>query len=126
MNSVNITGRLTASPEVRVSNSGNSIAKFTVAVDRGKNKDGVKETDFPSVIAYGKTAEMVDKYCYKGMMVAVSGSIRTGSYEKDGRKIYTTDIVANKVDFLSKREDAPSKDDHPVQGFQQIIDDIPF
>ncbi|MBR2999695.1 MAG: single-stranded DNA-binding protein [Oscillospiraceae bacterium] len=126
MNSVNLVGRLTASPEVRTASSGNSIARFTVAVDRGKNKEGVKETDFPSCVAYGKTAETVDKYCFKGMMVGITGNLHTGKYEKDGRTVYFTEVVVNKLDFMSKREDAPAKDDRPVEGFQQILEDVPF
>ena len=127
MNCVCITGRLVSAPEYRESGSGSKLARFTVAVDRGKTKEGVKITDFPNCVAYDKVAELVDKYCFKGMMVAVTGSIHTGKYEKDGKMVYFTEVAAQRVDFLSKREDEPGKDDVPVKGFSQIDpSSIPF
>lgn len=96
MNSVHISGRLTADPEVRYSQDGLPIANFTVAVDRGKDKGA----DFIRVKAFSKTAQLVEKYTAKGKRVIVEGSIHTGSYDKNGEKVFFTDVNAFKVEFL--------------------------
>lgn len=123
MNTVQLIGRLTKDPEIRTTQSGNMIARFNLAVSRDRDA-----ADFPAVIAFGKTAELIEKYCRKGKLVGVSGRIVTGSFEKDGRKIYTTDVVADRIEFLS-RDEAPAAEqpqDIP-EGFSQITDeDIPF
>ena len=103
MNSVALVGRLTRDPEVRYSTSGNqmAIAKFTIAVDRDRaSKDSEQSADFIGITCFGKTAELVEKYMGKGRLVGVTGRIQTGSYEKDGRKVYTTDVIADRVEFL--------------------------
>lgn len=106
MNKVVLTGRLTKDPDVRYTNGGNSIARFTVAVDRRfKSKDGNgPDADFPSVVAFGKTAEFLEKYFHKGMKINLIGRIQTGSYKKeDGTTVYTTDVVAEEVEFGESR-----------------------
>lgn len=127
MNTVSVIGRITKDPEVRYSATGTAYGRFSVAIDRGKDKNGNdRGADFPSVVVLGKTAELVEKYCFKGMLVGVSGSIQTGSYEKDGHKLYTTDILAERVEFLSRRESQDAQATIP-EGFAQITDeDIPF
>ncbi len=125
MNSVIIIGRLTKDPEVRYTGDQMAVASFTLAVDRPKKKDKDKETDFPRVTAFGKTAENIERYMSKGKMIAVQGNIRTGSYDKDGVKVYTTDVIAERVQFLSsgeKTEKSESQDE-----FQVVDDsDIPW
>lgn len=110
MNNVTLVGRLTRNPELK---SGSVIvARFSVAIDRGKDKDGNdRGTDFPNVVVFGKQAENCAKYLEKGRQVAVQGRIQTGSYEKkDGTKVYTTDVVADRVEFLGSK---PEGDPHP-------------
>ena len=125
MNSVMLIGRLTRDPDVRYKDD-MAVARFTVAVDR-PTKD--KTSDFPSVIAFGKTAEIVEKYLAKGSQVGISGRIQTGNYtNKDGVKVYTTDVVADRVEFLGKKEEKPVETvEKAPEGFEQIsADEIPF
>lgn len=102
MNHVQLTGRLTKDPECKKT-AGNtlSVARFTLAVRRPKTKEGDPEADFLPIVCFGKLAENIAQYVHKGRLVAVSGRIQIGSYEKEGKKIYTTDIIANSIEFLS-------------------------
>ena len=117
-----------------------AVATFTLAIDRPTKADREKETDFPRVKAFGKTAENCEKYLAKGRMVAVQGSLQTGSYEdKDGKRVYTTDVMANRVEFLEwgdrPQSNAPASngaqtssfnaDDVP-DNFQALDEDVPF
>jgi len=108
MNSVELTGRLTKDPDVRYTGSGMAIGRFTLAVDRQRSaKEGEQTADFIGITCFGKTAELIEKYVKKGRLVGVSGRIQTGYYERENRRVYTTDIVANRVEFLSRNpEDA--------------------
>ena len=117
MNSVILMGRLTKDPQVSYTGEGKAIARFTVAVDR--NKD---QSDFIGCVAFGKTAEIIEKYFAKGKPIALLGHIQTGSYEKEGKKVYTTDVIADRVEFvLSDKTEA--KEDQ----MEFIPDDsIPF
>lgn len=142
MNQVCLIGRLTRDPEIRYGGDVNQtcIARFTVAIDRMKGKDGKTIADFPSCIAFGKTAEIVDKYVHKGDLIGVTGRLQTGSYEnKSGQRIYTTDVVIDRVDLISPRDKSagpddyasskqvPAPDDVDLSGFSQLsVDDIPF
>lgn len=102
MNKVILTGRLTRDPDVKYTNGGSSVARFAVAVNRRfKPKDGSGPTaDFPGIVCFGKTAEHVEKYFKKGMKIDIVGRLQTGSYKKeDGTTVYTTDVVAEEVDF---------------------------
>lgn len=110
MNSVNLIGRLTANPEVKATSEGMPMAKFSIAIDRPMSQEkresyeaeGKNTVDFPRIVAWGKQAESIGKYLKKGDPVGVSGSVTTGSFTKeDGSKVYTTDITANRVRFLS-------------------------
>lgn len=102
MNKAFLIGRLTRDPELRYSSSNTAVVNFTIAIDRQyTNKDGQRETDFIRVVAYNKQAENIKKFITKGSLVAVDGRIQTGSYDdKDGKRVYTTDIVADRVQFL--------------------------
>ncbi len=139
MNKVTLIGRLTKDPEVRYSSgSQTAVARFSLAIDRAKKANGEDGgTDFPNIVAFGKTAELVEKYVTKGQQIAVEGRIQTGSYERDGVKHYTTDIVAERVEFLGKKDQSSdalpkgiekSKDEDSVYDvFTNIADDdIPF
>ena len=106
MNSVILIGNLTRDPELRYSTgaSQTAICRFTVAVnDRRRNPQTQEWEDNPSfipIVVFGKQAENCDRYLAKGRKVAVNGRIQTGSYEKDGRTIYTTEVIASNVEFL--------------------------
>lgn len=98
MNQVTLIGRLTKDVEVRSGQNGKSFAKITIAIDRhGKDK----ETDFPRVTVFGTQAENLAKYQGKGSLIAIEGHITTGNYQKDGETVYTTDIIADRIEFLS-------------------------
>lgn len=103
MNNVTLVGRLTADPKKTVTQSGATIVRFNLAVNRQfKNEQGEYETDFINCIVFGKTAETTNEYCKKGDLVAVKGRIQTGSYTaQDGSKRYTTEVVASNLSFSS-------------------------
>lgn len=113
MNVSIIMGRITKDLELRQTTSGTSVLRFTVAVDR-YSKDKENDTDFISCIAFGKNAEFIGKWFSKGQMIALEGSIKTGSYEKDGRKVYTTDIIVNHASFCGDRQ---TNGNAPQSGF---------
>lgn len=118
MNKCILMGRLTRDPEIRYTQGDNSMAvmKFTLAVDRRAKKDAKQEADFITCAAFGKTAEVIDKYCSKGSKIAVSGRIQTGSYtNKDGNKVYTTDVMVEEFDFCEGRKDSATKSEEPKQ-----------
>ena len=108
MNSVVLIGRLTKDVDLRYSNNQTAVGRFSLAVDR-HDKD--KNCDFISCIAFGKSAENLEKYVKKGNKVAINGRIQTGSYKnKEGRQVYTTDVVAERVEFIESKQNpqAPS------------------
>lgn len=100
-----IMGRLTADPELRKTPSGVSVTRFTVAVDRAYKQGEERKADFINVIAWRSTSEFICKYFKKGSMIAIQGSIETGSYEKDGVKRNTFEIVADNVSFCGSKND---------------------
>ena len=104
MNHVDLIGRLTADPELKRTANGNSACNFTLAVNRYKKVEGQPDADFIRCKAFGKTAENLCRYQHKGSLIAVSGSIQTGSYMKEAQKVYTTDILIASVEFLEKKE----------------------
>ena len=110
MNKVVLVGRLTKDPELRfAAGSGSAVCRFTVAVNRQFKKD---ETDFIGCVAFGKTAEIIAQYLTKGREIAVSGSIRTGSYDaQDGTKRYTTDVAVDSFDFIGSNSGAARSND---------------
>lgn len=107
MNKVNLIGRLTADPEVRYTQGDQPmcIASYRLAVERrGKKVEGQQNADFISIKAFGKGGEFAEKYLHKGMKVAVSGHIQTGSYTRqDGQKVYTTDVIADEQEFCESK-----------------------
>ena len=105
LNRVILIGRLTKKPELRFLPNGTATAGFTLAVDRPfTNKQGERETDFLPIVTWRKVAENCAEYLDKGSLVAVDGRIQTRNYEKDGRRVYITDVVAENVRFLDKRK----------------------
>lgn len=105
MNRVIAMGNLTKAIEIRKTASGVAVANFTLAVKREvKNKDGEYESDFINCIAFGNQADMMSKYFDKGNKVAIEGHIQSGSYEKDGKKVYTTDVVVEKIHFVESKQ----------------------
>ena len=122
MNKVILIGRLTKDPELNfTAGTGTAVCRFNLAVTRPFKKD---ETDFINCIAFGKTGETIAQYLTKGRQLAVTGSIRTGSYDaKDGTKRYTTDIVVDSFEFIGSNKN--ENQDGPSQGNQDsFYDDI--
>lgn len=105
MNKAFLIGRLTRDPELRYSSSNAAIVNFSIAIDRQyTNNQGQRETDFINIVAFQKQAENIKKYVGKGSLVAVDGRIQTRNYEdKDGKRVYVTEVVADRVQFLDSR-----------------------
>ena len=134
MNKVILMGRLTRDPEVRYSTNGDkqtAVARFTLAVDRRIKQEGQPTADFIGCVAFGKQGEFVEKYLKQGTKIVLTGRIQTGSFtNKDGQKVYTTDIVAEEIEFAeSKKESAPSDPpaSHDFEDIPEGIEqDLPF
>ena len=106
MNKTVFMGRLTADPQVRYSQGDNAtaVARYTLAVNRKFKKDGEPTADFIPCVVFGRSAEFAEKYFRKGMQVAISGRIQTGSYtNKDGQKVYTTEVVVEEQEFAESK-----------------------
>ena len=126
MNQVNLLGRLTKDVEFRFgAGNGNPIARFSIAVNRKFKKD---EADFINCIAFGKTADIINQYLSKGSQIAISGNIRTGSYEaQDGTRRYTTDIVVETFDFISGNNKQENKANEFEEEMNRVEDGyVPF
>lgn len=122
-------GRLTKDPDVRYTQGGLGIARYTLAVDRRFKKEGEPDADFIGCVAFGKQAEFAEKYFHQGIKIAITGRIQTGSYtNKDGQKVYTTDVVVENQEFAeSKKQSEVSEEvvrqDPPADGkFHSVID----
>lgn len=145
INQVNITGRLVRDPEIRVDNkSQKTCARITVALDRGRDSNGNDlGADFPLVVFWGGIADNIEKYLKKGMLVSVTGKIRTGSYvNKDNVKVFYTEIAGSNIVYMNPKESSGEYSNAPsasavtgeahmsqtrVEGFEQLNDDdIPF
>ena len=138
MNKVNLIGRLTSDPEVRYTQGDQPmcIASYRLAVERrGKKVEGQQNADFISIKAFGNGGEFAEKYLHKGMKVAVSGHIQTGSYtNRDGQKVYTTDVIADEQEFCESKaandvaqNTAPKetqKEKPPIDDFMSIPNGI--
>lgn len=129
MNKVVLMGRLTRDPEVRYSQGENptAVARFTLAVERRFKREGEETADFIRCLAFGKNAEVVEKYFRQGLKVVIAGRIQTGSYtNKDGQKIYTTDIVIEDQEFAESKKTSESTTGigETADGFMKIPDGI--
>lgn len=142
MNSVSLIGRLTRDPDVRYTGAGQmAVVRFSIAIDRFARQGEEKKTDFPSIVAFGKTAETCGRFLAKGRLVGISGRLQTGSYQnKNGDTVYTTDVIADRVDFLEwgDRNESPVRKnesdlstsfedvDEMPDSFQAIDEDVPW
>ena len=140
MNNVVLIGRLTRDVELRYTTSQMAVATFSLAIDRPVRAGKERETDFPRVTVFGKQAENCEKYLAKGRMAAVQGRLQTGSYtNKDGATVYTTDVIANIVEFLEwgdrPQSNAPANSGAQASNFnasdvpddfQALDEDVPF
>lgn len=133
MNRAVLVGRLTRDPELRYTQSGIAVANFTIAVNRRFAREGEQSADFIPVIVWQKAAENVAKFLSKGSQVAVEGRIQTSSYDnKEGQKVYRTEIVADQVEFIgtkgggssSKNDDFSDSDEDSFKG--DFSEEIPF
>ncbi len=126
---------MTRDPEVRYSDNGHTVARFAIAVDRRFKRENEQNSDFINTVAFGKTAEFVEKYFFQGNKIVVEGRIQTGSYtNQDGQKIYTTDVVAEQVEFgeskNSNNTNGPANESRPApssaigDGFMNIPDGV--
>ena len=130
MNKAILIGKLTKDPELRYTQSNQAVCTFTLALDRKMSRDKREEAeasnrqtaDFPRVIVWGKMGENASKYLYKGSQCAVEGRIQTGSYQdrETGKTIYTTDIVADSVEYLSNSTQEGRKSNSGVNTNQGI------
>ena len=122
MNNVSLVGRLTRDPEIKTTNSGSSYARFSIAVDRRGKDPG---TDFINIVAFGKTSEFIERYFRKGQRIGINGRIQTGSYEgKDGKKVYTFDVIAENVEFVESKSASASATPANADGFVNIPDGV--
>lgn len=108
-NNVNLIGRLTKDPELKMTSGGQPMVRFTIAVNRDyKNKDGVREADFITCIAWRGQAESIAKYVGKGSLVGINGRLQTNRFEReDGTSVFTTDVAAESVQFLELKKSTP-------------------
>lgn len=119
INNVVLMGRLTADPELRTTQSGKSVTSFSLAVDRDFQQDGERQADFISVVAWGKTAEFIDKYFRKGRMIAAVGRIQTRTYtDNDGNKRKATEVVADKASFTGEKADTAAQEPSRIEGYE--------
>lgn len=123
MNKAMLIGRLTRDPEVRYSQGENAtaVARFTLAVDRRfKRANDTQDADFIGCVAFGKQAEFVEKYFRQGMKMVAVGRIQTGNYtNKDGQKVYTTDVVVEEVEFAESKNSNSGDSGHQQGGYQK-------
>lgn len=125
MNKVILIGRFVRDPEIRYTTNDRCCANFSIAVDRKYKQEGQQDADFPRVIAWGKTAEFIEKYFRQGMKIVIEGRIQTGKYtNKEGQTVYTTDVVAESVEFAeSKSASSNSNSSKPAESKPKIDED---
>ena len=129
MNAVQLVGRLVREPDVKYSQDGRAHARITLAVDRRFRKEGEQNADFISCVAFGKTAEFIEKYFHKGMRMGLTGRIQTASYKnQQGNMIYTTDVICENIEFVeSKKTDQAAGGEQQAagpDGFMSIPDQL--
>ena len=133
MNKVILIGRLTRDPEVRYTQGENStcVARYTLAVDRKFKRENEQTADFISCVTFGKVAEFTNNYLTKGIKIAITGRLQTGSYtNRDGNKVYTTDVVVEETEFAESKAAAQQNQPQEPDGFMNIDEgmdeDLPF
>ena len=132
MNKVILMGRLTRDPDIHKTDK-TVIARFSLAVDRRFKAEGQPSADFISCVAFGKTADFLEKYIKQGVKIALEGRIQTGSYEKDGVKHYATDVIAEAVEFAESKkaseentQEPPAESNDFIEIPEGIENDLPF
>jgi len=132
MNRIILLGRLVKDPDVKVTTSGKTVCTFTLAVDRPfSGKDGKREADFINIQTWNKTAELIGNYVSKGQRLLVDGRLQIRSYDgKDGQKHYATEVIADRVEFIERKEKSAQKaESEAMEGFGsevQFDEEIPF
>lgn len=139
MNKVILMGRIVRDSDVRYSNGANgstAVARYTLAVDRKFKQEGQPSADFINCIAFGKLGEFAEKYLHKGVKIAIVGRIQTGSYtNKEGQKVYTTDVVVEEQEFCESKSSQQSQNNDRPQSSQDnswmnipdgVDDELPF
>ena len=131
MNTVILIGRLTKKPELNYTQNQNAVTRFSIAVPKKSGEDA--GADFPTIVAWNKTAENVCRYKDKGDQIAVMGRIQTGSYKKDGATVYTTEVIADRIEFIGSRIEEPTQQAENVAqeatnlfGIGATVEGIPF
>lgn len=125
MNRVELVGRITKDPELRYTSSNIASVRFTLAVNRNfTNQNGEREADFINCVAWRNQAENMKKFVTKGNLLAVEGRIQTGSYDKDGQRVYTTDVVADNVTFLESKGQRENNDMTPADFASNTNDNV--
>lgn len=123
-------GRLTKEPTVNYTPQQMAVARFNIALDRGKDKNGQdRGADFPNCVAFGRTAENLERFSGKGLRVQIEGHLQTGNYEKDGQKVYTTDVIVDRLEFIDWKNNGqiePESSNEYPQGFAAIDEEVPF
>lgn len=109
INNVTLMGRMTADAELRATPNGKSVTSFSIAVERDFKQNGERQTDFINLVAWGKTAEFITNYFSKGDMIAVTGSIQTRQYEKDGSKRTATEVLVDKASFCGGKTETKAE-----------------
>jgi single-strand DNA-binding protein len=103
-----------------------AVANFTLAVDRVRTRDGKEPTaDFPDIVAFGKTAEIIEKYAAKGSLVGITGRLQTRSYEKDGQKVFITEVVVDEAEFVESANNGEAKTEAKAEA-KPSNDEMPF
>jgi len=125
MNNVNLIGRLTRDPELNTTQTGKTVANFSIAINRRFNKD---ETDFFDCTAWGKTAEIIGEYLRKGNQVGINGELRQDRFEVEGQKRSKIKINVNQIDFIGSKQEAGNNQENKtvVEGEAVSDDEFPF
>jgi single-strand DNA-binding protein len=123
LNTTNLIGRLTRENEIRYSQSGTAVLRNTIAVNRKFKRE---EADFINILAFSKGAELIANHFNKGDEIAIEGHIQTGSYEKDGRKIYTTEVVVDNITFTNGKKSGNQSNNQNSNQQQTRVDNDPF
>lgn len=133
MNKVILMGRLTRDPDIRYTEGDNSlaIARYSLAVDRRFKREGEATADFINCVAFGKSAEFAEKYLTKGIKIAITGRIQTGSYtNKEGQKVYTTEVVVEEQEFAESKAASEShqssENDSAAQAAANVDEELPW
>lgn len=115
MNKVTLIGRITKDPEVKLTQNQTAFCNFTIAVDRRfKDQDGQRQADFINCVAWKQTAEFIRKYFQKGSRIGVSGSIQTRNFEKDGQKVFITEVLVEEAEFVESKNNSQQETQKPV------------